>query len=150
MLRLPSSWGTFCSDRAARRMPSRQKPGVTTTTKKKVNQVEAKPMQLLLLPSVTGVARCDTNGSRHWVKASKPQLWRGTSTQSAVRSSGAEPAGSHHSYLRVTAAGVVTVSSGSTNATAGIMNSDRRLTLTPCSGDNSTAFLVTSAPVPAQ
>ena len=49
----------------------------------------------------------------------------------------------------VTAGGQSRVSSGSTTACLGIISGCRRLAFTPCSGTDSTAFAVTSAPVPA-
>ncbi len=49
----------------------------------------------------------------------------------------------------VTAGGQDRVSCGSTSAARGIMGTPRRLALTRCAGEASTAFAVTSAPVPA-
>ena len=74
--------------------------------------------------SVSGDAWPQTYGSRHWVSASSP-------------------------LAAVTFGGQSRVSSGSTSATRGIIDSLRRLALRPCSGEASTAFAVTSAPVPA-
>src|SRR5215470_10095400 len=74
--------------------------------------------------SVSGFAMGLTNGSRHWVSASIP-------------------------LAAVTAGGQDTVSSGSTTAARGIIVWLRRLALTRCPGEASTAFAVTSAPVPA-
>jgi hypothetical protein len=74
--------------------------------------------------SVNGLAIGDTSGSRHWVSASSP-------------------------LAAVTAGGQPTVSSGSTRATAGSIGRPRMLTLIRCSGTASTAFAVTSEPVPA-
>ena len=51
--------------------------------------------------------------------------------------------------LAITAAGRPTSRSGSTIAARGSMSGLRRLAFTRCSGDASTAFLVTSEPVPA-
>ena len=48
-----------------------------------------------------------------------------------------------------TGAGRPASRSGSTIATRASMSGLRRLALTPCSGDVSTAFFVTSEPVPA-
>ena len=73
---------------------------------------------------MTGVARTETNGSRHWVSASRP-------------------------LAAVTGGGHDAVSSGSTSATRGIISGLRRLALSRCSGTASTALAVTSAPVPA-
>ena len=70
------------------------------------------------------MARTETNGSRHWVSASRP-------------------------LAAVTGGGQDTVSSGSTSATRGIISGLRRLALRWCSGTASTALAVTSAPVPA-
>ena len=70
------------------------------------------------------MARTETNGSRHWVSASRP-------------------------LAAVTGGGHDTVSSGSTSATRGIISGLRRLALSRCPGAASTAFAVTSAPVPA-
>ncbi len=49
----------------------------------------------------------------------------------------------------VTAGGQDTVSSGSISAARGSIAAPRRLALRLCSGEASTAFAVTSAPVPA-
>ena len=49
----------------------------------------------------------------------------------------------------VSAGGRPSASSGSTSATRGSINGLRKLTLTPCDGDPSTALRVASAPVPA-
>src|SRR6266571_509961 len=96
---VPSAY-TRRSPRAARRSPSRASA------------------------SVTGLAFTDTNGSRHWVRASRP-------------------------LDAVAAGGQPTVSSGSTSATAGSITGLRMLTLTPCSGTANTEFVVASEPVPA-
>ncbi len=76
------------------------------------------------MASLSGLARGLTNGSRHWVSASMP-------------------------LAAVTSGGQDTVSSGSTRAAIGNIDAPRRLALTWCSGEASTAFAVTSAPVPA-
>ena len=75
-------------------------------------------------PSVTGLALTDTNGSRHWVSASRP-------------------------LDAVAAGGQPTVSNGSTIATAGSMTGLRMLTFTRCAGTANTEFIVVSEPVPA-
>ena len=75
-------------------------------------------------PSVSGLARTDTSGSRHWVSASSP-------------------------LDAVTAGGHGTVSRGSTSATAGSISGLRRLAFTASAVEVSTAFAVTSEPVPA-
>jgi hypothetical protein len=49
----------------------------------------------------------------------------------------------------MTSAGSPTRRSGSTSAALGNMRGLRRLAFTPCAGAPSTAFLVTSDPVPA-
>ena len=49
----------------------------------------------------------------------------------------------------VTSGGSDRVSSGSTTASRGSMSGLRRLALTPCSGERSTALRVASAPAPA-
>ena len=49
----------------------------------------------------------------------------------------------------VSAGGRFSVSSGSTTASRGSMDGLRRLAFTRCAGDDSTAFRVTSLPVPA-
>ena len=71
-----------------------------------------------------GFANGDTYGSRHWVSASRPDD-------------------------AVTAGGQPRVSSGSTSATRASIEGCRMLTLTPCSGELTTPFMVTSEPVPA-
>src|SRR6478672_7193187 len=96
---LPSAWAAR-RPAAARRSPSRARP------------------------SVSGFARTETNGSRHWVSASRP-------------------------LAAVTGGGHDTVSSGSTSATRGIISGLRRLAFRRCPGTASTALAVTSAPVPA-
>ena len=53
------------------------------------------------------------------------------------------------SIIAVNAGGKSTVNSGSTNATSASISPLRKLTFTRCSGDPSTAFRVTSDPVPA-
>ena len=73
---------------------------------------------------MSGLARTETKGSRHWVSASRP-------------------------LDAVTAGGQPSVSAGSTSATRGSIRGLRRLALSRCSGTASTAFAVTSAPVPA-
>ena len=71
-----------------------------------------------------GVARLQSQGSITWVRASRPEL-------------------------RVMLRGALSVSAGSTIARSGSIRSSRRLTFRCRSGTLITAFLVTSAPVPA-
>ena len=74
--------------------------------------------------SVSGLARTERNGSMSCESASRPL---------EASTGGGQPASR----------------SGSTSATRGSMSGLRRLAFTPCSGEASTALLVTSEPVPA-
>jgi len=75
-------------------------------------------------PSTSGLANGETNGSMHCTSASSPAC-------------------------AVTDGGHAMVSSGSTRASAGSMDAERRLTFTLCSGEVTTPLAVTSEPVPA-